>query len=640
MAYIDPAQPGPGTVDTLAVDLRALGVASGSTLVVRSSLSALGYVTGGAHAVVLALRDVLGPDGTLVVPTHSSSLSDPGRWENPPVPETWWPVIRESMPAFDPALTPTGGMGAVVEVVRHLPGALRSAHPVDSFCAVGPNAVFVTSHHGLANGLGEESPLARLYDLGADVLLLGVGHANNTSLHLGEFRSHIRPTVTEGAPVLVDGRRAWVTYRYPTGTPRTSRRSARRPPLPGWSGPTGSRTVRPASWTSVRWSTSPRPGSSTTDHVRAPHRPGMHPRPESTGPSAPSGSAVARQFLHQFVRLASVAHHHQARMGGVRTGPGRNLLVVPVHGPPRPQHHIAVCVDRHDVAEGLSVPVPQVAACDCPQDRSPGHLRHHGPPRGIEDDDELGSGPHQVPHLVVVPVDHPAVAAHLLGDPAPEGLRIEWGPSRLVEVCVELGVWHPHPVGQGPGQGRLAATRRPVDGDTVDRGHVSSVRARRARPGAPPARRTRPPPGRGTRRTRRRRRSRGRGRQDRHRAARRTRAGGRTGRRDGRHRTWRGPGRRASGGGPGPCTPRGRRRRPTPCRTPGPGARGPCIRAAPARPVPVGPSARLRASHRSPRSTRADGRPASSRRPACVPRPGVGARRHPWATGRCSPCTP
>ena len=215
MAYIDPAQPGPGTVDTLAVDLRALGVASGSTLVVHSSLSTLGYVTGGAHSVVLALRDVLGPDGTLVVPTHSSSLSDPGRWENPPVPETWWPVIRESMPAFDPALTPTGGMGAVVEVVRHLPGALRSAHPVDSFCAVGPNAVFVTSHHGLANGLGEESPLARLYDLGADVLLLGVGHANNTSLHLGEFRSHTRPTVTEGAPVLVDGRRAWVTYPVP-----------------------------------------------------------------------------------------------------------------------------------------------------------------------------------------------------------------------------------------------------------------------------------------------------------------------------------------------------------------------------------------------------------------------------------------
>ena len=212
MTYIDPSRPRPGTVDTVAHDLRALGVVNGSTLVVHSSLSALGYVAGGGHAVVLALREVLGPEGTLVVPSHSADLSDPGQWEHPPVPEAWWDTIRASMPAFDPAVTPTNGMGAVAEVVRHLPDALRSAHPTDSFCAVGPNAVFVTGHHGLANGLDEASPLARLYDLGADVLLLGVGHANDTSLHLAEFRSRTRPTVMQGAPLLVDGHREWVTY--------------------------------------------------------------------------------------------------------------------------------------------------------------------------------------------------------------------------------------------------------------------------------------------------------------------------------------------------------------------------------------------------------------------------------------------
>ena len=61
---------------------------------------------------------------------------------------------------------------------------------------------------------GERSPLARLYDLDAHVLLAGVTHANNTSIHLGETRAEF-PTklrVEEGAPMVVDGKRRWVTF--------------------------------------------------------------------------------------------------------------------------------------------------------------------------------------------------------------------------------------------------------------------------------------------------------------------------------------------------------------------------------------------------------------------------------------------
>ena len=102
---------GPVTVEMLVADLTALGVEPGMALLLHSSLSSLGWVCGGPQAVIVALETVLGPAGTLVVPTHSGANSDPAAWVAPPVPEAWWPVIRSSMPAYDPHLTPTRGMG-------------------------------------------------------------------------------------------------------------------------------------------------------------------------------------------------------------------------------------------------------------------------------------------------------------------------------------------------------------------------------------------------------------------------------------------------------------------------------------------------------------------------------------------------
>ncbi|MEV6017803.1 AAC(3) family N-acetyltransferase [Streptomyces sp. f51] len=187
------------TRDTLAADLRALGVRAGETLLAHSSLSALGWVNGGAVTVVRGLLDALGPDGTLVVPTQSGDLSDPALWSRPPVPEEWWPAIRATMPAYDPRVTPSRGVGVIPETVRTWPGALRSDHPETSFAALGPAAAAVVGGHAVDCRLGERSPLARLEARGARVLLLGAGYDSCTSFHLAEYRVP-SPVVEVGRP--------------------------------------------------------------------------------------------------------------------------------------------------------------------------------------------------------------------------------------------------------------------------------------------------------------------------------------------------------------------------------------------------------------------------------------------------------
>lgn len=203
----------PVTVSSLTEDLRALGIDSGDTLLVHASLSALGWVCGGAPAVVDALQTVLTPRGTLVMPTHSTQYSDPAGWEDPPVPDDWVQPIRESRPPFRPAVTPTRGMGTVPECFRCYPDVVRSRHPEVSFAAWGAAAEAVTRDHSYDVGLGEGSPLAEVYDRGGQVLLLGVGHDRNTSLHLAECRAALElPAGPTTVRVMVDGAETVIEY--------------------------------------------------------------------------------------------------------------------------------------------------------------------------------------------------------------------------------------------------------------------------------------------------------------------------------------------------------------------------------------------------------------------------------------------
>jgi aminoglycoside 3-N-acetyltransferase len=148
-------------------DIRKAGVLPGDTLVVHSSLSAVGWVLGGPDAVIDSFLTVLGDAGTLVMPTFTFNL-------------TAW-----GMAAFDPRSTPSR-VGLLTDTFWRRRGVLRSEHPTHSVAAIGPAAGQIVAGPVDYEPLGLGSPLDRVRQLGGRILLLGVGQNRNSTIHVAE----------------------------------------------------------------------------------------------------------------------------------------------------------------------------------------------------------------------------------------------------------------------------------------------------------------------------------------------------------------------------------------------------------------------------------------------------------------------
>lgn len=173
----------PITRAELATALRAAGVRAGATLMAHTRMSAIGWVVGGADAVVLALLDAVGEAGNLLAYTA---------WEHDAFHIDEWSEDRRTAylrdpPIFDPALSESmHEVGRIPERIRTWPGARRSSHPLASVAALGPDAEYLTRDHHLDDGYGPTSPLARLVERGGQVLLLGAPLETLTILHHAE----------------------------------------------------------------------------------------------------------------------------------------------------------------------------------------------------------------------------------------------------------------------------------------------------------------------------------------------------------------------------------------------------------------------------------------------------------------------
>jgi aminoglycoside 3-N-acetyltransferase len=198
-----------GSGPDLVTQLRAAGVPSGR-LLVHVSMRALGSPLGGPASLYAALREVTGPDATIVVPAqtaHNSTTSPAFRLATGDLDESQRADYLRRMPGFTPDM-PSHGCGAFAEYVRQSPGAVRSAHPQTSFAAVGPDAAELMSVHDLDCHLGERSPVGALYRADGHALLIGCGWDRCTALHLAECRAAPGPRLRGYTCfVIEDGRR-------------------------------------------------------------------------------------------------------------------------------------------------------------------------------------------------------------------------------------------------------------------------------------------------------------------------------------------------------------------------------------------------------------------------------------------------
>jgi aminoglycoside 3-N-acetyltransferase len=211
--------PLPVTRGALAQAFRSLGLDAGQSVMLHASVKAVGPVMGGPNVILQALQDALGPDGTVMMYVGWHDIPD-FVLELPPDARA---LYYAEHPPFDPVTArAVRDHGIMAEVLRTWPGAWRSLNPEASMVAVGARAAWLTRDHPLDYGYGAGSPLAKLVEIGGQVLMLGAPLDTITLLHHAEYRAALRHkhVIRYQCPILRDGQAVWVDVEdFATGDP-------------------------------------------------------------------------------------------------------------------------------------------------------------------------------------------------------------------------------------------------------------------------------------------------------------------------------------------------------------------------------------------------------------------------------------
>ena len=153
--------------EELREQIKAMGITPSDTVLMHTSMRAVGEVENGAHGVIDAFRDYLS-DGLFLVPTH-----------------TWANVNREQ-PVYDVRST-VPCIGALPRAAAFRTDGIRSLHPTHSIWAIGKGAAEYVKKEENAPTPGTPGyAWDRLAEVNAKILLVGVGHDKNTFIHAVE----------------------------------------------------------------------------------------------------------------------------------------------------------------------------------------------------------------------------------------------------------------------------------------------------------------------------------------------------------------------------------------------------------------------------------------------------------------------
>jgi len=190
--------------------LERLGIGPVCHVMVHASLSKFGHVEGGAEAVIAALRQAVGKDGAVIIPSFCNAIR-----------EGYYPLRQCGSKCTHGLCTSDepGHTGKIGETLRQQPDSLRSCHPSFSWVGAGDDAAsLLEGHVNSPTPCGKDSPFFRLMERDGVVLLLGVGVNSVTNFHSIEdirnvpYLSAVDPTHRH-SPYTIGGRR--IQYKFP-----------------------------------------------------------------------------------------------------------------------------------------------------------------------------------------------------------------------------------------------------------------------------------------------------------------------------------------------------------------------------------------------------------------------------------------
>lgn len=194
----------------IKTQLLNLGIQRGMSVLVDANTARLGYISGGCQTLIEALMEVIGYEGTIVMPAFTQHNLDPACHGAENVVRESWNLVRENAVPFRKKLSVPSTKEPLIHQFLMNEGVFRSNHPIYSFAAWGKYAKIICDKHPLHFGLSKDSPLGKLSELNGYVLLLGCDYQDCTMFQMARYSGNQLPIKIMTSPIEQNNHVTWI----------------------------------------------------------------------------------------------------------------------------------------------------------------------------------------------------------------------------------------------------------------------------------------------------------------------------------------------------------------------------------------------------------------------------------------------